>query len=203
MEKVPSVISYSPPVNDEAQWGPQIATDAVTMVNTKLELEVQAKKIDELELTLQVLEGTGGLAFDHVKRSGAFPEYTWKTPTEIVTDYLTKVSEHVWDEVKRNLPTEIKATVDIVVTVPVVSSEFQSCLHVEANVPQKWSYQATNATFRAIQDAGFNKETYPTLKDMILVTEPEAASYFTTRYFQETGTKVLKVSLRQNLFPVV
>lgn len=58
---------------------------------------------------------------------------------------------------------------------------------------QNWSYQATDSTFKAIRGAGFNKETFPNLRDTILVTEPEAASYFTARDLQESGIKFLEV----------
>ena len=76
--KIPSVISYSAPgVNDEQQFGNDISPDAITMVNTKLELEPQDDRIDELNLILQVLEGMRNLDFDHVKSIRSFPGYTW------------------------------------------------------------------------------------------------------------------------------
>lgn len=59
---------------------------------------------------------------------------------------------------------------------------------------QGWSYQASNATFRALRQAGFNETMIPTLNDMILLTEPEAASHFTVRHLQQTNPKILKVS---------
>lgn len=118
--KVPSVISYSESVK-EKQWGMSISSDAVTFVCTKLELEPSEKKVDELELTLQVLEGTGKLDFQNVKSAGPLPAYTWKTPTQIVTDYLSKVCKCFLDFIKPRLPPGgLKIPVDIVVTVPVV-----------------------------------------------------------------------------------
>jgi hypothetical protein len=39
--------------------------------------------------------------------------------------------------------------------------------------------------FRALSRAGFNKETFPLLREMLLVTEPEAAAVFTARYLKE------------------
>ena len=48
--------------------------------------------------------------------------------------------------------------------------------------------------FKSVRGAGFNKETFPTLKDTILVSEPEAASYFTARDLRDTGTEFLEVS---------
>jgi hypothetical protein len=121
--KIPSVYSYSPPTEArEQQWGASISPKAITMVNTKLELDVQENRIDELELILQVLDGTNNLDFEHVKKSRGYPEYTWKTPEEVVTDYLRKVFQYLYQNfetfgqhLKLNIP------VDIVLTVPVVS----------------------------------------------------------------------------------
>lgn len=79
--KIPSIFSYSPATSAlDQQWGASISEESVTMVNTKMELDVQEKRIDELELILQVLEGTSNLDFDHVKKSQGYPEYTWKDP---------------------------------------------------------------------------------------------------------------------------
>ena len=120
--KVPSVFSHSPVINGEENWGTDISQNAMTMINTKFELEVRDNSLDELELTLQLLERTGSLSFEHVRRSGACPEYTWKTPTEIVTDYMTNVCECVWKSLGLGCPVNTKNTIDIVVTVPVVSN---------------------------------------------------------------------------------
>lgn len=119
--KIPSVISYTPSTHKgEQQFGASLSPDAVAMVNTKLELEAQDTRLDELDLIIQVLEGTKDLNFEHVKRAQGYPDYTWKAPEDIVTDYLTKVFEHFeramvdLTEIKKNVP------VDIMVTVPVV-----------------------------------------------------------------------------------
>lgn len=120
--KIPSVYSYSPASNPlDQQWGASISEDAVTMVNTKMELDVQDNKVDELELILQVLEGTCNLDFENVKKSRGYPEYTWKDPEEIITDYLTKVFQYLNDSFEF-LGTHLrsKIAVDIVITVPVV-----------------------------------------------------------------------------------
>ena len=121
--KIPSVYSYSPasPAG-ELQWGASLSEDAVTMVNTKLELDVQGGKLDELELLLQVLDGTSNLEFDRgVKASKGYPEYTWKNPEDIITDYLTKVFHHL-NQVVTYFGADLRAKlpVDIVITVPVV-----------------------------------------------------------------------------------
>jgi hypothetical protein len=64
---------------------------------------------------------------------------------------------------------------------------------------KSWSYKAKDSTLRAVRKAGFNEKTFPLLKDIIMVTEPEAAAVYTARYLQEeSGQVFLKVSLLEN-----
>jgi hypothetical protein len=120
--KIPSVYSYSPagPAGEQ-QWGDSLSEDAIAMVNTKLELDVQENKLEELELILQVLEGTSNLKFESVKKSKGYPGYTWKNPEDIVADYLTQVFHHL-NQVVAYFGPDLRAQipVDIVITVPVV-----------------------------------------------------------------------------------
>ena len=120
-EKVPSVYSYSPAPKGEKQWGDDLSDDAVTMINTKLELDFQDNKSDELRLLIQVLDGMKNLSFDYVRRCKGYPEYTSKDPEQIITDYMIQIfkclDQHVEDfgvKLRSRLP------VDIVVTVPVL-----------------------------------------------------------------------------------
>lgn len=120
--KIPSVITYSKPTEaHEQQFGANLSPDAVAMVNTKLELDVQDTRLDELNMILQVLDGMKDLSFEHIKASKGYPEYTWKKPEDIVTDYLTKAFKSF--EAATDYIAEIRRTapVDIIVTVPVVS----------------------------------------------------------------------------------
>jgi hypothetical protein len=120
--KVPSVISYSPCSEEqEQQFGFSLSPDAVAMVNTKLELDVQDDKADELDLIIQALEGMDNLSFENVKAANGYPAYTWKAPEDIVTDYLTKVFPYVNKQLDENATLRKGLKVDIVVTVPVVS----------------------------------------------------------------------------------
>lgn len=177
MYKVPSVISYSTASRaQEQQWGASLSPDAIAMINTKLELDLQDNKSEELDLILQALEGMDDLNFEHVKMSKGYPSYTWKGPEDIVADYLEKVFQCV--PAALNLPTEYldRIPVDIVVTVPV-----------------KWSYRAQNATFVAVKRAGFNTTAFPKLRDIIMVTEPEAAAICAARCLKEdAGREFLK-----------
>jgi hypothetical protein len=120
--KIPTIYSYSPSTTGQPQWGLNINRDAVTMVNTKLELDVQDNKIDELELLLQVLDGTRNLNFDQVKSSKGNPEYTWRDPEMIVKDFLEEVFKVVhkkFEDVGSHVLGQ--TPIDIVITVPVVS----------------------------------------------------------------------------------
>lgn len=91
------------------------------MINTKLELDLLDNKSEELDLILQALDGMNNLNFEHVKAAKGYPEYTWKGPRDIVTDYLTKVFQYLSLEIKNFSPEfSARIPVDIVITVPVV-----------------------------------------------------------------------------------
>ena len=155
------------------------------MVNTKLELDVQDNVADELDLIIQSLDGMSNLDFDHVKQARGRPEYPAKVPADIVADYLTKVFEYVEKDVDwfgENIKQQI--AVDIVMTVPVVRAPRKKGVFLLIR-NKSWSYRAKNATFRAIREAGFNKQSFPNLKEYIMVTEPEAAALYTARYLKE------------------
>lgn len=47
--------------------------------------------------------------------------------------------------------------------------------------------------FKAIRASGFNRENFTTLKDMILVPEPEAAAYYTAQDLRDGGMEFLEV----------
>ncbi|KAH6665947.1 hypothetical protein B0J14DRAFT_203950 [Halenospora varia] len=178
-DKVPSVISYSPKTGGEQQFGFSLSEEAVRMQHSKLELDVQETKLDELELILQVMDGMKDLAFEHVKTAAATPGYSWKVPEEIVKDYLERCFPYVEKAIAEDLGEENmhRLPVDIVMTVPV-----------------SWSYRAKDATLRAIQKAGFNKTRFPLLRDVMMVTEPEAAAVYTARFLKkEMGANFLKI----------
>lgn len=61
-----------------------------------------------------------GLAFEHIRKAGPDPAYTCRSPTQIVTDYLTKICECARRVINVDQLVRTKTVVDIVVTVPVV-----------------------------------------------------------------------------------
>jgi len=126
-DKIPSVISYSPagPAGEE-QWGASLSPDAVAMVNTKLELDVQDNNSDELDLILELLDGIQNLHFGYIAASYARPEYTWKAPEDILTDYLHRIFQRLCQAVDIGPGLRDQIPVDIAITVPVVSPPFIS-----------------------------------------------------------------------------
>lgn len=119
--KIPSVISYAAQGSYEQGFGKSLPPDSAATINTKLELDVHDNKTDELELLLAVLENMSNLNFEQVKTSKGCPQYIWKSPEEIVTDYLTEIYKVVDKEVN-NSSAALRADlpVDIVITIPVV-----------------------------------------------------------------------------------
>jgi hypothetical protein len=119
-DKIPSVISYSLRPNREQQWGADLSPQAVAMVHTKLQLDVDDAAA-ELDLILQMLDGIHNLSYRYIEDSAGKPKYPRKGPEEIVTDYLTKVFEYLLkaveafsEELRSRIP------VDIVATIPAV-----------------------------------------------------------------------------------
>lgn len=174
-EKIPSVISYSESDGDSQQWGSDLSKHAIAMVHTKLQLDIGTVE-NELDLTLQALEGMDNLHYRHIKNSEFKPSYPIQSPEEIVQDYLRFVFEYLLESVGQFTPQFLRHTsVDIVVT-----------------IPAEWGYRAKNSTFRALSQAGFNNGTFKQLKRMMLVSEPEAAAIYTARFLNETyGAKSL------------
>lgn len=125
-DKVPSAFSYTPATADEEQWGASMSTDATVMVHTKLELDVQDNKSDELDIILHNLDGMGNLDFAFIKDSKGKPSFSSKRPDDIIKDYLEKIFERVMRFLEQDLHIEEsdrnRMPVDIVFTVPVAGA---------------------------------------------------------------------------------
>ena len=123
--KVRSMISYVKSLTHGTQWGSAVDDHATAMVNTKLELEPQPTRFDELELTLYLLMGTGNLAFQHLKSIGDQPAYSSAAPQKVVQDYLSHIcasamQKGVFTKTDLSKANESKIPIDIVITVPAV-----------------------------------------------------------------------------------
>lgn len=123
-DKVPSVVSYSrPSTAREQQWGSSLSPNAVTMVHTKLELDLESVA-GELDLTLQVLDGMKNLNFLRImgdQEGDGIPAYSHKSPEEIVQDYLSRVFQYLGKVVEGfSTVLRVRIPTDIVVTVPTV-----------------------------------------------------------------------------------
>lgn len=55
--------------------------------------------------------------------------------------------------------------------------------------------------FKAISKAGFNTTNLPTLKDIMMVSEPEAAALFTAQDLKDRGTEFLQVRSNKVIRP--
>jgi hypothetical protein len=118
--KIPSVISFSLSTeHGEQQWGCDLSENAVAMVHTKLELDPQTVSF-ELDLLLESLDGMKNLDFEQLKRVGARPAYTTKSAEQIVTEYLSRVFNHLTEYVEDLRVYKDRVPVDIVVTIPTV-----------------------------------------------------------------------------------
>ncbi|KAF2192229.1 hypothetical protein K469DRAFT_620267 [Zopfia rhizophila CBS 207.26] len=172
-EKVPSEISYSPAPGRERQWGYDISQPAdmdrgaLKLRWTKLELDQQGRT-EELRMILDALNGMKNLSLTEIERSHGIPDYPAMSPVDIVADYLSKVREYLLETLPRDhgVAREYLDTIDIdlVITVPAI-----------------WSDAAKNRTFRAVQKAQFDQRHFKRLRNIILVSEPEAAAFYALR----------------------
>ncbi|OAL29037.1 hypothetical protein AYO22_02473 [Fonsecaea multimorphosa] len=204
-KKIPSVISFSPSTDAmEQQWGSDLSENAISIIHTKLELDLQ--DVDgELDLMIQALDGMDNFSFDHIKGAGALHAFSDKSAEQVVTEYLSRVFEHLESAIA-NFSTSfrVRVPVDIVVTVPTVRiASTLICLGVSQLLLsflsdkklQEWSYRAKNSTFRALTNAGFNEEYFPRLASVIFITEPEAAATYTARYLKD---EIQQIFLKPN-----
>jgi hypothetical protein len=120
-DKVPSVYSYTKAPSGEEQWGNDFSDNAVTMVHTKLQLDAQQSKLDELDIILDNLDGMHDLSINHVVKTDGNPDFTARKPEIIVLDYMSKIFDRVMKYLGK-IPEEFiqSLPVDIVITHPVV-----------------------------------------------------------------------------------
>lgn len=63
-----------------------------------------------------------------------------------------------------------------------------------------WSDLAKNRTFRAISKAGFDESNFKRLREVIMVSEPEAAALYTLKDLRtQDGEESINVSLSNRL----
>ena len=126
-DKVPSVYSYTPKVGAEQNWGSSLGPNAIAMIHTKLELDVQSVS-DELDFILKTLQGMKNLHFEEgvVQADESGKIYPDKSSEDVVTDYMEELFKYVMQEEflkKREVRSVVlkKVSTDIVITVPTVS----------------------------------------------------------------------------------
>lgn len=99
-----------------------LSQDTVTMVHTKLELNLQ-DTLSELELTLQMLDGMQDLNFSRIRQDYGHDRaaYVSKSPEDIITEFLTRVYRRVKEVVNEVLmASEGRFPITFVFTVPEV-----------------------------------------------------------------------------------
>lgn len=121
LHKIPSVISFSHSTDGSQQWGSNISPSAISMIHTKLELEISSVS-EELEFLRKALDGMHNLQYEYIKASISQPGYPDKTAEQIVTEYLKRVIAVIFRNMigmgewfLENVP------MDVVLTVPTVS----------------------------------------------------------------------------------
>jgi len=58
-------------------------------------------------------------------------------------------------------------------------------VYCRADVLKDWTYIAMNSTYRALAKAGFSQVNFPKLRDVMFITNPEAAVIYTARYYRD------------------
>ena len=136
--KVPSVVSYTP-ARDEEQWGKDLSSNAIALIHTKLQLDIDSVS-GELDFILQALDGMKNLNFNEMTTDGGLPSYTEKSPEQIVQYYLTKLFESGLKNLRINRVQEFSqrslsdTPTDIVITHPSVRDNFTLLRNFELTI---------------------------------------------------------------------
>jgi hypothetical protein len=190
---IPSVISYSRPDNwSVQQFGSDLSSDAVPMINTRLQLDLGSTMIGGLEALICSLDGMKNLSYAYVKRSSGVPSFTWKSAEEILTDFMRKVYEAFMRYIDEMYPGNAKAVlreqqVDIILTSPNVLSPPVQNVRNTANLLQLTSYRYQNSMLKAIKHAGFNELSFPRFNNFMIISEHEATALYALHVLRNNG----------------
>lgn len=172
MDRVPSVISYehSSTRREVIQWGADPALKSGVIRDTRLELEQTGGHPSR---NPRYSNWSRDRCLNYAKASPeAPPRWATKTTVEVITDYLTKICEYVMTESVLNADIRMFEQFDFVIT-----------------VPDFWSSGILNVFMRAV-DSAFNlKTSFPNLKNVLAVSETEAATIYATSYLAEFADK--------------
>jgi hypothetical protein len=163
--KAPSRIAY-PDDNDRQrikskQWGYQVQPGMTAFSWTKLLLDQNAPLTKYDDPGLEKASEMGILRL---------PE--GKTATDVVSDYLSGVYEHILLRIAKQI------TEDTLRTTP---------LEFWFTVPAIWSDQAQNATINAARRAGFGSSISRPNDEIFLISEPEAAAITSLKKYTTNG----------------
>ncbi|KAH6665783.1 hypothetical protein B0J14DRAFT_605889 [Halenospora varia] len=166
-EKVPSSYSYSKTSRQarKKQWGYSIDDQSRVLRWTKLELEPREtkKELEELRELVQGLNLVKKLKENRdTGKVDEIPRHISKDAIEIIRDYLSKIARAWRDHMTyRSASVLTEVPLDIVITHPAA-----------------WKYEALNKLYQAVMGA-FDPVTFPTIRHVYLVSEPEACALYT------------------------
>ncbi|KAJ2896745.1 hypothetical protein MKZ38_005273 [Zalerion maritima] len=164
IHKVASAISYSPsPQGTTKQWGFDMADNSRVLKWTKLELPRRgiAKELEEFVAALDGLQLVESLRTNRRKHAveNDIPEHICKSAVQVIQDFLYNVASTWRDSMEAESRDQLE----------------QSDIDIVISHPANWKYDAINATVKAVL-GGFRKSLFPTLRNVSLIPEPEAAA---------------------------
>lgn len=184
-EKVPSSYSYSKTSRQarKKQWGYSIDDQSRVLRWTKLELEPREtkKELEELRELVQGLNLVKKLKENRdTGKVDEIPRHISKDAIEIIRDYLSKIARAWRDHMtSRSASVLTEVPLDIVITHPAVSLFGPARSRLMSDMCQKaWKYEALNKLYQAVMGA-FDPVTFPTIRHVYLVSEPEACALYT------------------------
>ena len=171
---VPSLISFSPSRNGERQWGFDIAEGSTILSWQKLEFLAGCQsREEELKLIAKALTGMRNLNLQDLQTDEtSVPTYPAGDAVDIVANYLEKVREHVVGEMRDDPDFNRFALSEIP-------------LDIVMTVPAEWPDSAINCSYRSMTQAGFDRSNFPTLENIFIVSEPEAAAQYVVKFLQQ------------------
>lgn len=166
--KVPSRLSYSDSVNNEKQYGFNIAPGSSIILHTKLEFlkKTRAQEMSSLSSTLENLIMANRFG---APGSRQVDRYYAKSPQEVCKDYLDKIVDVLLERIAGAFLNPLAAQtlpVDLILSHPAIWNEHE----------KKQTFQAVTAAFRPAK--------FPHLGAISFISEPEACALYTLKTAQ-------------------
>ncbi|KAM5344569.1 hypothetical protein ACJ41O_013104 [Fusarium nematophilum] len=164
--KVPSEISYSKVVTNQSDKDAE--RHKLVLHWTKLELETR-RAATELEALLEAVQGLSLIKrlreVTDAEINHEAPRHLTKSPSDIVKDFLLTVARQYYLHMKEQ-------------STALTGGEIP--LDIALTHPAEWGYEPLNKLYRAAMGA-FHKQLFPTIRNVYLISEPEACALFTVQ----------------------